>query len=300
MPLGPGIRYRVKVMPSGKKVRLAFKGDKVVEATGMGGGNPVVDKIKVVAKQALQSGIPILQLKDRSEQYLYDPKSKKIFPSGIQWTIDDAVTNIKQEPDPVKKIVLRNKLAQDMVMMAGMTRSPVKVEPGYAVKPPASMEKGNFRPIDEVIKEQDIAKGRLSDVYDAVSKEPRIQGQIKNLSDAGKKMTIENEVSRRRIINEPNFDYLLKRAGATPEEIASGKITVYRATENGKILPGDFVTPDKEIVKPYFNQRVEVGKNPKIVSQKVYIKDLVIGDEITDFVYRPSNVAQPPLTDVKR
>lgn len=32
MPLGPGVRYRVKTTKSGKKVRLAFKGKKVVEA----------------------------------------------------------------------------------------------------------------------------------------------------------------------------------------------------------------------------------------------------------------------------
>ena len=32
MPLGPGVRYRVKTYPSGEKVRLAFKGNEVVEA----------------------------------------------------------------------------------------------------------------------------------------------------------------------------------------------------------------------------------------------------------------------------
>jgi hypothetical protein len=31
MPLGKGVRYRWKKYKSGKKVRLAFKGDKVVE-----------------------------------------------------------------------------------------------------------------------------------------------------------------------------------------------------------------------------------------------------------------------------
>jgi len=31
MPLGPGVRYRYKTYPSGEKVRLAFKGSKVVE-----------------------------------------------------------------------------------------------------------------------------------------------------------------------------------------------------------------------------------------------------------------------------
>jgi hypothetical protein len=32
MPLGKGVRYRVKTTAGGKKVRLAFKGSKVVEA----------------------------------------------------------------------------------------------------------------------------------------------------------------------------------------------------------------------------------------------------------------------------
>jgi len=128
-------------------------------------------------------------------------------------------------------------------------------------------------------------------LYDIAS-EPRVQGQMKGLSEKGRQMTIDAEKSRRPVINEPDLDYVLKRAGATPEEIASGKITVYRATENGKILPGDFVSPNKDVLKPYFDQRVETGRNPKIVSQKVDIKDLVIGDEPTDFVYRPSNLVQ--------
>jgi hypothetical protein len=32
MPLGPGVRYRWKTYPSGRKVRLAFKNGTVVEA----------------------------------------------------------------------------------------------------------------------------------------------------------------------------------------------------------------------------------------------------------------------------
>ena len=31
MPLGPGVRYRWKTTESGKKIRLAFKGNKVIE-----------------------------------------------------------------------------------------------------------------------------------------------------------------------------------------------------------------------------------------------------------------------------
>ena len=37
MPLGKGVRYRWKRMPNGTKVRLAFRGKKVVEVKRKGG-----------------------------------------------------------------------------------------------------------------------------------------------------------------------------------------------------------------------------------------------------------------------
>jgi len=37
MPIPGGARYRWKTYPSGKKVRLAFQGDKVVEVKPKGG-----------------------------------------------------------------------------------------------------------------------------------------------------------------------------------------------------------------------------------------------------------------------
>ena len=33
MPLGKGVRYRVKTTKTGKKIRLAFRGKNVIEAT---------------------------------------------------------------------------------------------------------------------------------------------------------------------------------------------------------------------------------------------------------------------------
>jgi len=38
MPLGPGVRYRVHKTPSGKKIRLAFQGHKVIEAKNLATG----------------------------------------------------------------------------------------------------------------------------------------------------------------------------------------------------------------------------------------------------------------------
>lgn len=38
MPLGKGVRYRVKTTQAGKKVRLAFKGSQVVETKNLASG----------------------------------------------------------------------------------------------------------------------------------------------------------------------------------------------------------------------------------------------------------------------
>ena len=38
MPLGKGVRYRVKTTKTGKKVRLAFKGRHVIEAKNLKSG----------------------------------------------------------------------------------------------------------------------------------------------------------------------------------------------------------------------------------------------------------------------
>ena len=37
MPLGKGVKYRWKTYPNGKKVRLAFRGKKVIEIKKKGG-----------------------------------------------------------------------------------------------------------------------------------------------------------------------------------------------------------------------------------------------------------------------
>lgn len=44
MPLGAGVKYRVKTNKGGSKVRLAFKGDKVVEVKPENGSAVKVSK----------------------------------------------------------------------------------------------------------------------------------------------------------------------------------------------------------------------------------------------------------------
>lgn len=116
----------------------------------------------------------------------------------------------------------------------------------------------------------------------------RVRRQSKGLSDKGKEMTIDNELSRQHLLDTPDFEYRLKRAGVSPDEIADRKITIYRATDKSGILDGDYVTPDKSVIEPYFNTRKEAGQKVRVFSEQVDIDDLLIGDEPTDFVYAPA------------
>lgn len=51
MPLGPDVKYRWKTEPNGTKIRLAFKGDTVIEVKKKGGTahllkNKATEKLK--------------------------------------------------------------------------------------------------------------------------------------------------------------------------------------------------------------------------------------------------------------
>lgn len=50
MPLGKGVRYRWKTTKSGKEIRLAFKGSKVIEVKPKGG---VAKRVGSTAKSTL-------------------------------------------------------------------------------------------------------------------------------------------------------------------------------------------------------------------------------------------------------
>ena len=50
MPLPPGTRYRVKTTKSGKKVRLAFKGNKVIEVKDDKGTHLLLGKKRTARK----------------------------------------------------------------------------------------------------------------------------------------------------------------------------------------------------------------------------------------------------------
>lgn len=64
MPLGKGVRYRVKTTKKGKKIRLAFKGGQVVEAKNLESGAThtpaefVADRKQAASKPAKKAATP--------------------------------------------------------------------------------------------------------------------------------------------------------------------------------------------------------------------------------------------------
>ena len=105
-------------------------------------------------------------------------------------------------------------------------------------------------------------------------------------------MSIDGELTRARLSDLGNKDFLLQQAGANTADVKNGLVTVYRATADGKINDGDFVTPSLEAVQPYLNQRLEIGQAAKLIKKVVPIDHLLMGDEPTDFVYAPKLTAK--------
>ena len=69
-------------------------------------------------------------------------------------------------------------------------------------------------------------------------------------------------------------------------------VTVYRATVGDTIRPDDFVAVDKSTLRAELkNVRERDGKAAKIIEQQVRVRDLLMGNDATEFVYYPEGRA---------
>lgn len=75
--------------------------------------------------------------------------------------------------------------------------------------------------------------------------------------------------------------------GKSPEDT----ITVYRATIGDRIRPDDFVAVDKATLRMELrNVRARDGKGAKVIEQRVRVRDLLMGNDATEFIYFPEVV----------
>ena len=201
--------------------------------------------------------------------------------------------------DQIGKITnITGKTAQ-LLTAAGQTISASlsQLTPKDAPTPQITPEKPIVEPLIEEAKKYKTPEGFVEkQIIDKIKSWSRI-ADIK-MSEQGQIISAKNELSRGFVIDK-NTEEILKKAGTTQEEIKSGKITVYRATDRNEITEGAFVTPDKTKIEPYLGQLKEIGKDAKIISKKVFIEDLLIGDEYSDFVYAPNIYkTKSQLTDI--
>lgn len=72
------------------------------------------------------------------------------------------------------------------------------------------------------------------------------------------------------------------------------EVTIYRATIGDVIRPDDFVAVDRRVAQTELkNVRARDGGG-KIISQKVRVRDLLMGNDATEFVYFPANESSAP------
>ncbi len=75
-------------------------------------------------------------------------------------------------------------------------------------------------------------------------------------------------------------------------------VTVYRATIGDTIRPDDFVAVDKSTLRTELkNVRARDGKGAKIIEQQVRVRDLLMGNDASEFVYYPAQQLNQPAFD---
>lgn len=68
---------------------------------------------------------------------------------------------------------------------------------------------------------------------------------------------------------------------------ADEEITIYRATVGDTIRPDDFVAVDRSVAEMELENVIERDGAAKIIEQKVRVRDLLMGNDATEFVYFP-------------
>jgi hypothetical protein len=80
---------------------------------------------------------------------------------------------------------------------------------------------------------------------------------------------------------------------------SSQEITVYRATIGDDLRPGDFIAINRKVAHEHLINLRDRGEKGKVISQKINVADLKMGNDATEFVYEPNPTAKAAL-DQKR
>ena len=137
----------------------------------------------------------------------------------------------------------------------------------------------NSNDVDRFIKNvSNVEEPLLKEAKKFKTADEFVNSSLNNLNPTGGVFVAHSPKNRIITPLGKNMTTLDKTLGGSPNDI----ITVYRGTESGKIVPGDFITTNKQLAKDY---------GGKLTDMKVKKGDIL--DDITeplgeDYIYRPN------------
>lgn len=123
---------------------------------------------------------------------------------------------------------------------------------------------------------------------------PGPQGDERSGAKQGNAVTSKWFTEENRLSNLPktgaSWQRIRENNPALRGKSVDDTITVYRATIGDSIRPDDYVAVDKSTLRAELeNVRERDGSAAKIVSKQVQVRDLLMGNDATEFVFFPEN-----------
>lgn len=115
------------------------------------------------------------------------------------------------------------------------------------------------------------------------------QGAESGKSATSKRFSEDNRLSNLRM-DGPSWERI-RASNPTLSKVTSpdAEVTIYRATVGESIRPDDFVAVSKSTLRTELANVKARDGDAKIISKNVKVRDLLMGNDATEFVYFPSN-----------
>ena len=144
----------------------------------------------------------------------------------------------------------------------------------------------------------DLATATDDEIRALLSGERQDDGQVLNQSQ---RFSEDNRLSNLSM-SGPSWERLRSNNKALAKvKDADDHVTIYRATVGDTIRPDDFVAVDRSVAEMELENVIDRdGEGAKIIEQRVPVRDLLMGNDATEFVYFPEqstlNQSAPGVT----
>lgn len=136
----------------------------------------------------------------------------------------------------------------------------------------------------------DLASATDEEIRALLSGERQDDGQVLSQSQ---RFSEDNRLSNLSM-SGPSWERLRSNNKALAKvKSADDQVTIYRATVGDTIRPDDFVAVDRDVAEMELENVIDRdGEGAKIIEQRVAVRDLLMGNDATEFVYFPEQDEQ--------